>query len=38
MTTLGQTIRLRRDELGLTQEKLAERVGNGVRQAEISRL
>lgn len=38
MTTLGQTIRLRRDELGLTQEELAERVGNGVRQAEISRL
>jgi len=38
MTTLGQVIRLRRSELGLTQEELAERVGGGVRQAEISRL
>lgn len=38
MTTLGQVIRLRRIELGLTQEALAERVGDGVRQAEISRL
>lgn len=36
--TLGLIIRQRRVELGLTQEELAERVGNGVRQAEISRL
>ena len=36
--TLGQVIRRRRMELGLTQEELAERVGDGVRQAEISRL
>jgi transcriptional regulator with XRE-family HTH domain len=38
MPTLGKFIRRRRMELGLTQEQLAERVGNGVRQAEISRL
>lgn len=36
--TLGQFIRERRMDLGLTQEQLAERVGEGVRQAEISRL
>jgi transcriptional regulator with XRE-family HTH domain len=36
--TLGQLIRQRRMELGLTQEELAERLGEGVRQAEISRL
>ena len=36
--TLGSLIRQRRHELGLTQEQLAERVGHGVRQAEISRL
>lgn len=36
--TLGQLIRERRMELGLTQEELAERVGVGVRQSEISRL
>ncbi|HEV2073822.1 MAG TPA: helix-turn-helix transcriptional regulator [Thermomicrobiales bacterium] len=35
---LGQFIRERRVELGLTQEQLAERVGDNVRQAEISRL
>ena len=36
--TLGQVIRQRRTELGLTQEELAERIGESVRQAEISRL
>lgn len=36
--TLGQVIRQRRNELGLTQEELAERIGEGVRQAEVSRL
>jgi transcriptional regulator with XRE-family HTH domain len=36
--TLGSFIRDRRIELGLTQEALAERVGDTVRQAEISRL
>jgi transcriptional regulator with XRE-family HTH domain len=36
--TLGSLIRSRRIELGLTQEELAERVGDSVRQAEISRL
>lgn len=36
--TLGQVIRQRRLELGLTQEMLAERIGSGVRQAEVSRL
>ena len=36
--TLGEVIRQRRGELGLTQEELAERVGEGVRQAEISRI
>lgn len=36
--TLGQLIRERRMDLGLTQEELAERVGAGVRQSEISRL
>ncbi len=36
--SLGQVIRRRRAELGLTQEELAERVGPTVRQAEISRL
>lgn len=36
--TLGQLIRQRRMDLGLTQEELAERVGDGMRQAEISRL
>jgi transcriptional regulator with XRE-family HTH domain len=37
-TSLGQRIRERRLELGLTQEALAERIGGGVRQAEVSRL
>lgn len=36
--TLGQVIRQRRIELALTQEELAERVGENVRQSEISRL
>jgi len=36
--TLGQYIAERRSALGLTQEQLAERVGEGVRQSEISRL
>lgn len=36
--TLGQFIRERRMDLRLTQEQLAARVGEGVRQAEISRL
>ncbi len=38
MPTLGAFIRRRRTELGLTQEALAEMIGGGVRQAEISRL
>jgi len=38
MPTLGKFIQRRRAELGLTQEQLAERIGSGVRQAEISRL
>jgi transcriptional regulator with XRE-family HTH domain len=38
MPTLGKFIQRRRVELGLTQEQLAELVGGGVRQAEISRL
>jgi transcriptional regulator with XRE-family HTH domain len=36
--TLGKVIRSRRFALGLTQEQLAERIGDGVRQAEVSRL
>jgi transcriptional regulator with XRE-family HTH domain len=36
--TLGEAIRLRRAELGLTQEELAERIGEEVRQSDISRL
>lgn len=36
--TLGQLIRERRMDLNLTQEELAERIGDGVRQSEISRL
>jgi transcriptional regulator with XRE-family HTH domain len=38
LLSLGRTIRTRRIELGLTQEQLAERIGGGVRQAEVSRL
>ena len=36
--TVGQYIQKRRTQLGITQEELAERVGEGVRQSEISRL
>ena len=36
--TLGQAIRQRRAELGLTQEQLAARIGGGVRQSDVSRL
>jgi transcriptional regulator with XRE-family HTH domain len=36
--TFGQVIRNRRIELGLTQETLADRVGESVRQSDISRL
>jgi transcriptional regulator with XRE-family HTH domain len=36
--TLGKVIRTRRIDLHLTQEELAERIGEGVRQAEVSRL
>lgn len=36
--SLGHFIRRRRLELGLTQEELAERIGETVRQAEVSRL
>jgi transcriptional regulator with XRE-family HTH domain len=36
--TLGSAIRLRRIELNLTQEALADRIGGGLRQSEISRL
>jgi transcriptional regulator with XRE-family HTH domain len=37
-STLAQLIRERRQDLGLTQEELAERLGPTVRQTEISRL
>ncbi len=36
--SLGQVIRSRRVELGLTQQQLAERIGDGVEQSEVSRL
>ncbi len=36
--TLGQFIRVNRLAMGVTQEQLAERVGDGVRQSDISRL
>jgi transcriptional regulator with XRE-family HTH domain len=36
--TLGSVIRARRCELRLTQEELADRIGGGMRQSEISRL
>jgi transcriptional regulator with XRE-family HTH domain len=38
MPTLGEIIRQRRTELGYTQEALAERISDGLRQADISRL
>jgi transcriptional regulator with XRE-family HTH domain len=37
-TSLGQIIRERRMDLGLTQEELAERIGVTVRQSDVSRL
>ena len=37
MTMLGQVVRNRRIALGLTQEELAIRIGEGTRQADISR-
>jgi transcriptional regulator with XRE-family HTH domain len=36
--SLSKAIRDRRIELGLTQEALAERIGDGVRQSDVSRL
>jgi transcriptional regulator with XRE-family HTH domain len=36
--TLGKFVRRRRMELGLSQEELAARVGDGTRQADVSRL
>lgn len=36
--TLGEAIRQRRLELGLTQEELAERIGDGVGQNYVSQL
>jgi transcriptional regulator with XRE-family HTH domain len=36
--TLGTFIRERRQDLGLSQEQLADRIGETVRQAEVSRL
>ena len=36
--SLGEAIRTRRQELGWSQEELAERIGDGVRQADVSRL
>jgi transcriptional regulator with XRE-family HTH domain len=36
--SLGTFIRERRQDLGLSQEQLAERIGETVRQAEVSRL
>lgn len=36
--TFGEVIRQRRRELGITQEELAERVGENVRQSDISRM
>jgi len=35
---LGEAIRARRRELGLTQDELAERIGGHVTQSDISRL
>jgi transcriptional regulator with XRE-family HTH domain len=35
---IGDFIRERRQDLGLTQEELSDRIGEGVRQAEVSRL
>jgi transcriptional regulator with XRE-family HTH domain len=38
MPSLGAFIRRRRQELGLTQEQLADQIGDNTRQADISRL
>lgn len=38
MPTLGAFIRRRRTELGLTQEVLADLIGENTRQADVSRL
>lgn len=38
MPTLGSFIRRRRMELGMTQEALADLIGDNTRQADISRL
>ncbi len=35
---MARLIRERRQDLGLTQEQLAERIGGGARQSEVSRL
>ena len=37
-SSLGDFIRERRQDLGLTQEELAERLGGNVRQSDVSRL
>jgi transcriptional regulator with XRE-family HTH domain len=36
--SLGEAIRLRRLDLGMSQEELAERIGPDVRQSDVSRL
>lgn len=36
--SLGEAIRLRRVEMGMSQEELAERIGPDVRQSDVSRL
>jgi transcriptional regulator with XRE-family HTH domain len=36
--SFGQVIRERRIELGFTQEQLAERIGENVRQSDVSRM
>ena len=36
--SLGEAIRQRRVELGMSQEELAERIGLDVRQSDVSRL
>lgn len=36
--TLGQLIRERRQEMGITQEQVAELIGEGLRQSEVLRL
>lgn len=36
--SIGDVVHRRRSELGLTQEELAARVGQGMRQSDVSRL